>query len=289
MVWVPYREDSNVFWPANGYQQVTSRSWYRADLPGQNWRKVAGILQDMREDTVEADVITYSSDACWRFRYSFNAFNRDCFESLCNLSLFFGDITFQFGWRQNLGQWSIQLWFNDDLCLAVGSRTQRRKRFSQCIALIAKVQIGCNRGNCVRSDLLLPNHFGLSLAQLTIEKNIKNFFGRPSFQCIWSHPPIFSFIFVCWSMISGHECLQQESALDCGTTSFSKPWCFGAARWINQSSMRDACIDSIDDKWWEYVSLIWLFDISLDEYTRLSLGSDWFRRFNIDPSVRYQS
>ena len=99
------------------------------------------------------------------------------FESLCNLSWFFGDITFQFGWRQNLGQWSIQLWFNDDLCLAVGSATQRRKRFSQCIALIAKVQIGCNRGNCVQSDLLLPNHLGLSLAQLTIEKNIKKTFS----------------------------------------------------------------------------------------------------------------
>lgn len=167
MVWVPYREDSNVVW----YQQVTSRSWYPADLPGQNWRKVAGIMQDMREHTVEEDVITYSSDACWRFRYSFNAFNRDCFESpLCNLSGFFGDITFQFGWRQNLDQWSIQLWFNDDLCLAVGSATQRRKRFSQCIALIAKMQIGCSRGNCVRSDLLLPNHLGLSLAQLSIEK-----------------------------------------------------------------------------------------------------------------------
>ena len=84
-----------------GLQTDTNKSQVGPDtllfLRGQNWRKVARILQDMREHTVEADVITYSSDACWRFRYLFNAFNRDCFESLCNLSGFFGDITFQFG------------------------------------------------------------------------------------------------------------------------------------------------------------------------------------------------
>lgn len=275
MVWVPYREDSNVVW----YQQVTSRSWYPADLPGQNWRKVAGIMQDMREHTVEEDVITYSSDACWRFRYSFNAFNRDCFESpLCNLSGFFGDITFQFGWRQNLDQWSIQLWFNDDLCLAVGSATQRRKRFSQCIALIAKMQIGCSRGNCVRSDLLLPNHLGLSLAQLSIEKKTILAGHRSNvFDSILQYLPSSLSVYHCLSMISGHECLQQESALDSGTASFSKPGCFSAARWINQSSMRDACkwrIDMYRQYRWQMMWIFLWYDFLI--FRRIYRTFTWF-------------
>ena len=101
------------------------------------------------------------------------------------------------------------------------------------------------------------------------------------------------YLFVCLSMISGHECLQQESALDSGTASFSKPWCFGVARWINQSCMRDACkwrIDMYRQYRWQMMRICFFdmtFDISLDEYTGISLGSDWFRRFNIDPSVRW--